>query len=255
VNDDAATESGEDRGSGCRECGATGGLHALSCSNYTHLVEIYKPFFEARGKLSDGEIATLRALVPYQRSGWPPDEIDRGLPVVEVRQDHLEALLNDLEEHRRAEASLDAIAERLRSAASRRVHLAPPEKLQQLLHDARTLLEMINAARAFGTDLARDLEDSELWAAYVRKLWELKDMERPPDRFLLDTRAQRRLHAARMQNEEYRKEYKRVRLASAFATEVIRFRMEHELTQEDLARALGVDVRAIEKLEWGGAPT
>jgi DNA-binding XRE family transcriptional regulator len=113
---------------------------------------------------------------------------------------------------------------------------------------------MINAARVFDTDLARDLEDSEFWAAYVRKLWELKDIERPSHRFLLDTRAQRRLHAARMQNEEYRKEYKRIRLANAFATEVIRFRMEHELTQEDLARALGVDVRAIEKLEWGGAP-
>jgi DNA-binding XRE family transcriptional regulator len=276
VNDDARNKCGADRSSGCPECGATGGLHAISCSNYRHFVGIYKPFFEARGKLSDGELANLRALVPYQWFGWPPDEYDRGLPVVEVRQDQLEALLNDLEEHRNAEASgdrtfesndeflaaleslpdmsLDAIAERLRSAASSRVHMAPPEKLQQLLHDARTLLAMINAGRVFDTDLARDPEDPEFRAAYARKLGELKDIERPSDRSLLDTRAHRRLHAALMQNEEYRKEYKRVRLASAFATEVIRFRMEHELTQGDLARALGVDVQAIEKLESGGAP-
>lgn len=42
---------------------------------------------------------------------------------------------------------LDPIRERLRSAAASRVHEYPPEKLRQLLHDARDLLAMVDQLR------------------------------------------------------------------------------------------------------------
>lgn len=51
--------------------------------------------------LTDALLVELRALPPSQWSGWPPDEYDQGLPVVELRQDHLAALLAEVEEARR----------------------------------------------------------------------------------------------------------------------------------------------------------
>jgi hypothetical protein len=43
--------------------------------------------------------------------------------------------------------ALDPIRERLKSAAASRVHEYPPEKLRQLLHDARDLLGIVDQLR------------------------------------------------------------------------------------------------------------
>jgi hypothetical protein len=77
----------------CPECGAVGGLHALSCSRYPQAKEPAVP-------LTAAELAELRTLMPTQWQGWPPEDYDQGLPVVEVRQDHLRALLDEIEAHR-----------------------------------------------------------------------------------------------------------------------------------------------------------
>lgn len=77
----------------CPECGAQAGLHALSCSRYPPRAEPLP--------LSDAVLAQLRALPPSRWEGWPPDDYDQGLPVVELRQDHLAALLIELEAGRR----------------------------------------------------------------------------------------------------------------------------------------------------------
>ena len=46
------------------------------------------------------ELAALKNLVPWQWEDWQ-DPYERGLPLCEVRQDHLRSLLNELEEWRR----------------------------------------------------------------------------------------------------------------------------------------------------------
>lgn len=73
----------------CPECGASGGMHTLACSHYTRASW-------AAGRLSDEELAGLRSLLPSRWEGWPPEAYDQGLPVVEVRQDHLHALLDEV---------------------------------------------------------------------------------------------------------------------------------------------------------------
>lgn len=81
----------------CAECGSQAGLHALSCSRYRSIGE--------PPPLTKALVAELRALPASQWSGWPPDEYDQGLPVVEIRQDHLAALLLELEQARRRNRS------------------------------------------------------------------------------------------------------------------------------------------------------
>jgi hypothetical protein len=68
-------------------------MHALSCSRHEHAGEPTTP-------LTDTELMTLRALIPSRWEGWPPEDYDQGLPVVEVRQDHLRALLDEVEAYR-----------------------------------------------------------------------------------------------------------------------------------------------------------
>lgn len=80
----------------CPECGAQAGRHTLSCQHY----EIVPAEPE---HLSDACLAELRSLPPSQWHGWPPDDYDLGLPVVEIRQDHLEALLAEVDSWRRGE--------------------------------------------------------------------------------------------------------------------------------------------------------
>jgi hypothetical protein len=77
----------------CPECGAWAGLHALSCSHYRE-ADVRAP------RLSPAELTQLRSLTPSRWEGWPPEEYDQGLPVVEVRQDHLRALLDEVDEQR-----------------------------------------------------------------------------------------------------------------------------------------------------------
>lgn len=77
----------------CSECGARAGLHALSCSHY-------RAPAVAVARLTAAEISELRSLTPSMWEAWPPDDYDQGLPVVEVRQDHLHALLDELDELR-----------------------------------------------------------------------------------------------------------------------------------------------------------
>ncbi|HEU5216829.1 MAG TPA: hypothetical protein VFU30_14965 [Gaiellaceae bacterium] len=81
---------------GCPECGAQAGLHALSCRHY----EIVPAEPE---HLSEACLEELRSLPPSQWYGWPPDDYDQGLPVVEIRQDHLEALLAEVDSWRNPE--------------------------------------------------------------------------------------------------------------------------------------------------------
>lgn len=80
----------------CPDCGAQAGLHALSCRHYP--VVPAEPDF-----LSDACLDELRSLPPSQWHGWPPDDYDLGLPVVEIRQDHLEALLAEIDSWRSPE--------------------------------------------------------------------------------------------------------------------------------------------------------
>jgi hypothetical protein len=77
----------------CPECGSQAGLHALSCSRYRSAAP--------PPPLTEGLIAELRALPASQWSGWPPDDYDQSLPLVELRQDHLASLLAEVEEARR----------------------------------------------------------------------------------------------------------------------------------------------------------
>lgn len=80
----------------CPECGAQAGLHALSCRHY--------PIVPAEPEhLSDECLEELRSLPPSQWHGWPPDDYDQGLPVIEIRQDHLEALLAEVNSWRNGE--------------------------------------------------------------------------------------------------------------------------------------------------------
>ena len=77
----------------CPECGAPAGLHALSCQHYPAEPE----------HLSDAALDELRSLPPSQWHDWPPDPYDQGLPLVEIRQDHLAALLAEVDSWRRGE--------------------------------------------------------------------------------------------------------------------------------------------------------
>jgi hypothetical protein len=80
----------------CPDCGASSGMHTLACSHFTKANW-------ACGRLSDEELAELRTLLPSRWEGWPPEDYDQGLPVVEVRQDHLLALLDELVTARKRE--------------------------------------------------------------------------------------------------------------------------------------------------------
>jgi len=51
--------------------------------------------------LTDARPAELRTLPASQWSSWPPDDYDQSLPLVELRQDHLAALLAEVERARR----------------------------------------------------------------------------------------------------------------------------------------------------------
>ena len=76
-------------GQQCPECGARDTLHSLACSKHPQREEAAQPLTEA-------ELQELRERVPYWWSDtWPPDEYDQGQPIVEIRQDHLRALLAD----------------------------------------------------------------------------------------------------------------------------------------------------------------
>jgi hypothetical protein len=77
----------------CPECGAQAGLHALSCRHYSAVPE----------HLSETSLDELRSLPPSQWHGWPADDYDQGLPVVEIRQDHLAALLAEVDSCRSPE--------------------------------------------------------------------------------------------------------------------------------------------------------
>lgn len=83
----------------CVECGSKAGLHSLSCSNYSRAER--DP--EAKGDpepLSESVLAGLRRLQPYEWCAWPKDSYD--WPVVEVLQEHLGALLAEVEQARHA---------------------------------------------------------------------------------------------------------------------------------------------------------
>jgi ribosome-binding protein aMBF1 (putative translation factor) len=57
--------------------------------------------------------------------------------------------------------------------------------------------------------------------------------------------------AADMENPEYRAEWERTRFAHEVATRVIRYRVDHNLTQEELARQLGMRQPHVARLEAG----
>ena len=84
----------------CPECGAQAGLHALSCSRFPEPSSALESARSPR-PLTEAALAELRALPPSSWEGWPPADYDQGLPVVEIRQDHLRALLAEVEERRR----------------------------------------------------------------------------------------------------------------------------------------------------------
>ncbi len=77
----------------CPECGGRVHLHALSCSQKVPDVDRPPP-------LSEAVLLELRSLPPHQWYEAPADSYDQGLPVVEIRQDHLAALLAELESSR-----------------------------------------------------------------------------------------------------------------------------------------------------------
>ena len=59
----------------------------------------------SRNRLTREELQELRSLTPYYWEAWPFDEYDKGLPVVEVRQDQFLSLLDEVEECRQARES------------------------------------------------------------------------------------------------------------------------------------------------------
>jgi hypothetical protein len=83
----------------CPECQSWFGLHALSCSRYKADAPVTP--------LTEAELAELRAQPPSIWKGWPVEEYDQGLPVVEIRQDHLAALIEKVEATRAQKSSDD----------------------------------------------------------------------------------------------------------------------------------------------------
>jgi hypothetical protein len=79
----------EKRRPDCPECHAWDGLHALSCSHFEAPDRVKR--------LTDAELAELRVQPPYIWKSYPVTEYDRGRPVVEIVQDHLAALLEEVE--------------------------------------------------------------------------------------------------------------------------------------------------------------
>ena len=59
------------------------------------------------------------------------------------------------------------------------------------------------------------------------------------------------LHEQDMRDPEYRREYERTRLANDVAIKVIRYRVDHGLTQTQLARMLGMRQPHVARLESG----
>ena len=98
MNPKSNRDGGEERRPDCEECGAWLGLHALSCSRYSGQ--------EPVARLSAAVLEEIRGLPPSMWRGWPVEEYDQGLPVVEVRQDHLAALLAEVEEARSREGGV-----------------------------------------------------------------------------------------------------------------------------------------------------
>lgn len=81
----------------CYECGTRAGLHALSCSHYPGPEK--DP--EASGgpePLSESVLDGLLRLQPYEWCAWPADSYDQ--PVVEILQEHLGALVDEVQEAR-----------------------------------------------------------------------------------------------------------------------------------------------------------
>jgi len=77
----------------CPECRGDAGLHALSCASYERATG-------GSERLSAASLEKLRSLLPFQSIEWLPDE---ALPVVELRQDQLEALISEVDSCRRGE--------------------------------------------------------------------------------------------------------------------------------------------------------
>src|SRR5437763_11909584 len=58
-------------------------------------------------------------------------------------------------------------------------------------------------------------------------------------------------HSGDLNDPEYRAEWERTRLAHEVATRVVAYRVEHQLTQTELARKLGMRQPHIARLEAG----
>ena len=86
----------------CDECGSKAGLHALACSSYPCQGDGPETK-EGSAPLSESVLTELRWLQPYAWYAWTPESYDQGQTLVEVRQDHLGALLAEVQEarHRR----------------------------------------------------------------------------------------------------------------------------------------------------------
>jgi DNA-binding XRE family transcriptional regulator len=66
-----------------------------------------------------------------------------------------------------------------------------------------------------------------------------------------DPKTAEELHTSDLDDSEYRAEWERTRLANDVAMRVIGYRMEHKLTQTELARMLGMRQPHIARLEAG----
>lgn len=71
-------------------------------------------------------------------------------------------------------------------------------------------------------------------------------MGRAPDTVNADE-----IHERHLQDPEYRREYERTKLANDVAIKVITYRVQHELTQSQLARRLGWRQPNVARLEAG----
>jgi hypothetical protein len=79
----------------CPDCGGDEGLHALLCPRYTRASG-------QAGLLPEFGLAELRWLVPYDGRAGFPDRHDQAMPVVEIPQEYLAALLAEVEAVRRS---------------------------------------------------------------------------------------------------------------------------------------------------------
>ena len=66
-----------------------------------------------------------------------------------------------------------------------------------------------------------------------------------------DLKTTEELHAGDLDDPEYRAEWERTHLAHEIALRVISYRVEHQLTQTELARRLGMRQPHIARLEAG----